>query len=142
MRVNQPLPTLTALEGFLAEPDVVRALSVHRVLPAQAADHVPIPDWLDPRLVAALRSRGIEALYRHQREALDALRAGEDVAIVTPTASGKSLCYNLPVLQAVAEDIVRASAVPLPDQGAEPGPARRVPRARRRRRHGPRSRRL
>ena len=105
MRVNQPLPTLTALEGFLAEPDVARALSVHRVLPAQAADHVPIPDWLDPRLVAALRSRGIEALYRHQREALDALRAGEDVAIVTPTASGKSLCYNLPVLQAVGEDI-------------------------------------
>ena len=48
--------------------------------------------------------RGIGALYSHQAEALEALRAGQDVAIVTPTASGKSLCYNLPVLQAIAED--------------------------------------
>ncbi len=66
--------------------------------------HAPIPGWLDARLVGALERRGISALYSHQAEALEALRAGQDVAIVTPTASGKSLCYNLPVLQAIAED--------------------------------------
>jgi DEAD/DEAH box helicase domain-containing protein len=54
--------------------------------------------------VSALQQRGIEALYSHQLEALTVLREGRDVAIVTPTASGKSLCYNLPVLQAIAED--------------------------------------
>ena len=43
-------------------------------------------------------------LYTHQAESLDALRRGEDIVVVTPTASGKSLCFNLPVLQAVAED--------------------------------------
>ena len=74
MRVNQPLPTLTALEGFLAEPDIVRALSVHRVLPAQAAG-----SRSPARLARSTSRRGAalawhRALYRHQREALDALR--------------------------------------------------------------------
>jgi DEAD/DEAH box helicase domain-containing protein len=73
-------------------------------MPARPADRRPIPDWLDPRLRAALAKRGIDALYTHQSEAIEALRDGRDVAVVTPTASGKSLCYNLPVLQAVAED--------------------------------------
>ena len=50
------------------------------------------------------RPRGITSLYRHQAEALEALRDGQDVAVVTPTASGKSLCYHLPVLQAIADD--------------------------------------
>jgi DEAD/DEAH box helicase domain-containing protein len=104
VRVNQPLATLDALERFLAEPEVARAVRVHRVIPARDAEHAPLPAWLDERLVQALRARGIEALYRHQAEALGALHAGADVAIVTPTASGKSLCYNLPVLQAVGED--------------------------------------
>ncbi|CAN5450873.1 ATP-dependent helicase MrfA [soil metagenome] len=104
MRVHQPLSTIAALERLLAEPEVAAAVAAHRVLPARAAEHAPLPDWLDPRLCAALEARGIGALYRHQREAVDALRSGQDMAVVTPTASGKSLCYNLPVLQAVAED--------------------------------------
>ncbi len=62
------------------------------------------PEWLDKRLVRGLHAQGIEMLYTHQREALDALRDGKDVVVVTPTASGKTLCYGLPVLQAVADD--------------------------------------
>ncbi len=104
MRLHQPRLTLDALERLLAEPDVSASLAARHVLPAQAAIHAPIPEWLDERLVSALEQRGIVALYSHQAEALEALRAGQDVAIVTPTASGKSLCYNLPVLQAIAED--------------------------------------
>jgi DEAD/DEAH box helicase domain-containing protein len=104
MRLHQPRLTLDALERLLAEPDVRASLAARHVLPAQAAIHAPIPEWLDERLVSALERRGIGALYSHQAEALEALRAGQDVAIVTPTASGKSLCYNLPVLQAIAED--------------------------------------
>jgi DEAD/DEAH box helicase domain-containing protein len=63
-----------------------------------------MPEWLDPRIVAGLGSRGITSLYRHQAEAVEAVRAGEDVVVVTPTASGKSLCYLVPTLQALADD--------------------------------------
>jgi DEAD/DEAH box helicase domain-containing protein len=104
MRLHQPRQTLDALDHLLADPDVRASVAARHVLPAQPAVHAPIPGWLDERLVAALERRGIGALYSHQAEALEALRAGQDVAIVTPTASGKSLCYNLPVLQAIAED--------------------------------------
>ena len=54
---------------------------------------------------------------------------GEDVVIVTPTASGKTLCYALPVLQAIADDPASRALLPVPDQGARPGPGRRVRRA-------------
>jgi DEAD/DEAH box helicase domain-containing protein len=104
MRVHQPRTTLEALERFLAEPGVAGAVAARRLLPARATIPAPLPGWLDDRLAMALGRRGITTLYSHQREALDALHDGQDVVVVTPTASGKSLCYNLPVLQAIAED--------------------------------------
>jgi DEAD/DEAH box helicase domain-containing protein len=69
-------------------------------MPARPGRYAPFPDELDPRLAAALRARGIDRLYSHQREAWDHLRAGRHIVVVTPTASGKTLCYNLPVLDA------------------------------------------
>jgi DEAD/DEAH box helicase domain-containing protein len=104
MRLHQPGTAPEALERFLAQPDVAEAVAAVRVLPARAAEIAPLPDWLDERLVGALRARGIDGLYSHQAQALHALRGGQDVVIVTPTASGKSLCYNLPVLQTICED--------------------------------------
>jgi DEAD/DEAH box helicase domain-containing protein len=92
------------LERLLADPLVADSLVARRTFPARAADLVPFPDWLEPRLREALADRGYEGLYRHQAEAMEALRSGRDACVVTPTASGKSLCYNLPVLQAVSED--------------------------------------
>ena len=105
MRLHQPRSTLEALERLLARARRAgqpcgASTSCQPSRPSTCA----IPGWLDARLVGALERRGISALYSHQAEALEALRAGQDVAIVTPTASGKSLCYDLPVLQAVAED--------------------------------------
>jgi DEAD/DEAH box helicase domain-containing protein len=104
MRLYAPLGTAQALDRFLDEPDVAAAITARHTLPARPPDLRPFPDWLAPPLRGALERRSFRGLYRHQVEALDALRAGEDVAIVTPTASGKSLCYHLPVLQAVLED--------------------------------------
>lgn len=69
--------------------------------PAQAARHADFPLELSNELREALERRGIERLYCHQREAWDHVRAGEHVVVVTPTASGKTLCYNLPVIEAV-----------------------------------------
>ncbi len=72
-------------------------------LPAVPGDYAEFPDGIDPRLRKALESRGIERLYTHQRRAWESVQRGVHTVIVTPTASGKSLCYNLPVLQAVIE---------------------------------------
>jgi DEAD/DEAH box helicase domain-containing protein len=85
------------------------AVTALRRFPARPAQTVPIPDTIDPRLADALRARGVEALYTHQARALDVLGKGGHCVVVTPTASGKTLCYNLPVLQALlAEAASRA----------------------------------
>ncbi len=64
----------------------------------------PLPDQLDPVLASALFANGVTALYRHQVEAWEAAARGENVVVTTGTASGKSLAFNLPVLDAVARE--------------------------------------
>src|SRR6185312_9132517 len=75
-----------------------------RRLPAVEARYVPFPVSLDARLIVALRSRGISQLYTHQAEAIGHALARRNVVVITPTASGKTLCYNAPVLHAVLQD--------------------------------------
>jgi DEAD/DEAH box helicase domain-containing protein len=72
-------------------------------IPGSEARTVPLPE-LHPRLERALRARGIDALFAHQAETLAAARRGEHVVVATGTASGKSLAFNLPVLDALAAD--------------------------------------
>ena len=74
------------------------------VVPARDARFGELPDALEPRLRRALEQRGIARLYSHQREAWDHIRAGRHTVVVTPTASGKTLCYNLPVLHTALTD--------------------------------------
>ena len=100
----QPAGVVATLERLLGDEHVAEALVAHRLLPERQAVTAPFPDWLDKRLVRALHGQGIEMLYTHQADALDALKRGEDIVVVTPTASGKSLCYDLPVMHAVAQD--------------------------------------
>lgn len=75
-----------------------------RRLPAVAAAYAPFPSALDPRLVRAFSSRGIEQLYTHQAEAVEHALASRSVVVITPTASGKTLCYNVPVLNSILAD--------------------------------------
>src|SRR5690606_7390225 len=70
------------------------------IQPACEGRYSPLPEDLPPALGDALRQRGIEQLYTHQREAWDVLARGGHVVVATPTASGKSLCYTLPVVAA------------------------------------------
>ncbi|HEX2428266.1 MAG TPA: DEAD/DEAH box helicase [Gaiellaceae bacterium] len=70
--------------------------------PAKEPVLEPLPDDLDPRVTSALVARGVTALYRHQAEAWEAAQRGENVVVTTGTASGKSLAFNLPVLDAIA----------------------------------------
>jgi len=104
MRTYAPATTEAVLAALLDEPSIARGVVHHRHIPARAAEFGEYPEWLDPRIVAGLATRGIERLYTHQAQAVEAVHAGEDVVVVTPTASGKTLCYALPVLQAIAED--------------------------------------
>jgi DEAD/DEAH box helicase domain-containing protein len=104
LRTYAPAGTEAVLDDLLADPSIARGVVHHAVIPAREARYAPFPEWLDPRIRAGLASRGIDQLYTHQADAIEAVRAGEDVVVVTPTASGKSLCYALPVLQALADD--------------------------------------
>jgi len=69
-------------------------------LPAREARYAEMPDLLSPRVQQVLKGLGIEQLYSHQAEAVSHLLAGHNTGIVTSTASGKTLCYNLAVLEA------------------------------------------
>ncbi len=71
------------------------------MVPEVPAQYEAYPSDLDPRLAVALQRRGIRQLYSHQAEAYRAVAHGDDVVVVTPTASGKTLCYNLPVVDAI-----------------------------------------
>jgi len=80
----------------------------HFVLPGSEGRYAPLPPELPPALSAALRARGIERLYSHQAEAFAAAQAGRHVVVVTPTASGKSLCYTLPITMAAITQQAKA----------------------------------
>ena len=88
------------LEALRRHRALGNALVHHRVLPSRAPDLEPaLPAGFDS-VAPVLASRGIRALYRHQARAIRHLEAGHNVVLATPTASGKSLVYNLPVLRA------------------------------------------
>jgi len=80
----------------MQEPDSpIRAI---RILPAREGEYAEMPAAVPTVLREVLAQRGIEQLYVHQAESFEALEQGKNVVVVTPTASGKTLCYNLPVL--------------------------------------------
>ena len=101
--LQEALSRLTASRapmGPAADPIVTAA---HR-LPAVSASFAPYPEGTDSRLRSALAARGVEQLYTHQAEAFEHVLGGRNVVTVTPTASGKTLCYNAPVLNAILAD--------------------------------------
>jgi len=86
------------------EPWAERRIAHAVTLPAQEAELRPWPERLHPELVAALRARGLDRAYSHQAEAIEAALDGRDVTLVTPTASGKSLGFVVPVLESWLRD--------------------------------------
>jgi DEAD/DEAH box helicase domain-containing protein len=91
--------------GRVERPDTPDAwITAVRRLPAKSAEHAAFPDEVDPRVQAVLRDRGIDRPYTHQAIAITHALAGRHVVITTPTASGKTLCYNVPVLSTILRD--------------------------------------
>jgi DEAD/DEAH box helicase domain-containing protein len=94
--------SLSTFRSLLEEDNSpVRAI---RHQPARAGQFRPLPASLDDRLRAACHRRGIDQLYSHQAAAIEQVLDGRNVTVVTPTASGKTLCYNLPVVQSILSD--------------------------------------
>src|SRR6184192_3518529 len=79
-------------------------LTAVRQIPARDAKFRPMPAWVASALVEAYQEKGIRELYSHQAATAELLQDAKNVVVVTPTASGKTLCYNLPILNAVLEN--------------------------------------
>src|SRR6201993_3902123 len=79
-------------------------LTAVRQIPARDAKFRPMPGWVTSALSEAYRAKGIKELYSHQAATAELVGGGKNVVVVTPTASGKTLCYNLPVVNAVLEN--------------------------------------
>jgi len=92
------------LDYFRTSDSIMANITSWVELPAREAVYCDFPDFLDERIKEALRRRGIHKLYSHQASAISEVKAGKNVVVVTPTASGKTMCYNIPVLDAIIKD--------------------------------------
>lgn len=96
------LPQL--LEKLRSNPVFMENVTAWRTVPPRTAQYASWPQEIDPRLPQALARHGIGQLYTHQAACFQAAQAGQDFVVVTPTASGKTLCYNLPVLAEILKN--------------------------------------
>ena len=92
------------LDAFAARDHSGEILTAVRHFPARDAQWADFPAWVHADLAFCYAAKGIRRLYIHQAAAAETVHAGKNVVIVTPTASGKTLCYNLPVLNEVLEN--------------------------------------
>lgn len=102
MAIDQPISRL--LSDWNGDSSIAPNIAARKTMPARAAQTVPFPDDAHPRLIEGLRARGIASLYTHQATAWQQVRDGKHIIVVTGTASGKTLCYNLPVLDRLLRD--------------------------------------
>ncbi|RYZ08820.1 MAG: DEAD/DEAH box helicase [Myxococcales bacterium] len=101
---THPTGVRAVVDQWQASGAVKRCFTAERSMPPASPEYGDIPASLPASLRDALTKRGVASLYSHQVQAIDAARSGRHVVIATPTASGKSLCFHLPVLAALAED--------------------------------------
>jgi DEAD/DEAH box helicase domain-containing protein len=103
--VGSSLTRVREVLDSLAARDVSgEVLTAIRYFPAREAQWAEYPAWVHADLAVAYAAKGIRQLYTHQAIAAEAVHAGKNVIVVTPTASGKTLCYNLPILNSILEN--------------------------------------
>ena len=119
--LTRPLTSLETLQNILGsllsryhQKEVVTAV---RQIPARDAKFRPLPAWVTSALAEAYGKKGIGQLYSHQAATAESVRDGKNVVVVTPTASGKTLCYNLPVLNAILENTDTRALYLFPTKG-------------------------
>ena len=92
------------LDQLRDDPGFMENVTNWQTLPSKEAQYAPWPRCVDPRIIEALNRRGLRQLYTHQVSCVEAADKKEDVVVVTPTASGKTMCYNIPVLSAILKN--------------------------------------
>ncbi|MDR2900419.1 MAG: DEAD/DEAH box helicase [Treponema sp.] len=92
------------LDTILKDPAFSDGIAVKKHIKPREGNFVPFPNDLDERIANALRERNITRIYSHQGEVWKQVQDGKNVVVVTPTASGKTLCYNLPVMQTLLQN--------------------------------------
>ena len=92
------------LDNLYNDPPFRSCVTEWRILPPKAAIYTDFPKSLDAKLVEIIQASGIQSLYSHQASAIESILNKKNVVIVTPTASGKTLCYNLPIVNAIMEN--------------------------------------
>ncbi len=103
-RGSTQLGVREALQEISARDHTNEVVTAVRHQPAREAEWAPVPGWVRPELSEAYGAKGIVQLYSHQARAADLARRGRNLVVITPTASGKTLCYNLPVLNSILEN--------------------------------------
>ena len=98
------MDTKKALEEILSSPEFAANIVVKKLIPAKEGQYADFPPDLDSRVIDFLKKRGITKIYTHQKEVWESVKQGRHTVVVTPTASGKTLCYNLPVLNSLLND--------------------------------------
>lgn len=98
------MPIDEIIESWRRSSNISSCFTELRVFERREGEYLPFPKFIHPAIREALKKDGIERLYSHQVEAIEAVHEGKDVVVVSPTASGKTLCYNLPVLNKKLED--------------------------------------
>jgi DEAD/DEAH box helicase domain-containing protein len=102
---GSPLTRVREVLDTFASRDVNgEVLTAVRYFPAREAQWAEFPIWVQADLAAAYVAKGIRQLYTHQAMAAEVVHASKNVVVVTPTASGKTLCYNLPILNSILEN--------------------------------------
>ncbi len=94
----------SVLHKIESNPRFMSNVTFRHTIPAQPGIYEPVPEFVPDALRDLLQRKGIEQLYSHQAQAVRAVQEGKDIVVVTPTASGKTLCYNLPVIKTLLED--------------------------------------
>src|SRR4030088_431842 len=110
-----PGEAMSSLPSF-RPGDFKGEITLDHVIPEASPNFAALPRDLRPAIVAALAGRGIHRLYTHQADAYEVVRKGRHLVVVTPTASGKTLCYNLPVLQRLLENPERRALYVFPSK--------------------------
>src|SRR4051812_19865086 len=92
------------IEVVKTTPELMSQVTYWHTIPPREPRYEAIPSGIHPLLKAALAEKGIDRLYTHQAESFRQVMSGRHLVTVTPTASGKTLCYNIPVLQGILEN--------------------------------------
>src|SRR4030042_1471481 len=103
------MDTEAFIQGLTASPNYEGQISHVEHLSSRSARYGELEKPLDARVLTVLKERGLYPLYAHQAQAVNLARQGKNVMVATPSASGKTMCYNIPVVETLLKERLRSA---------------------------------